>query len=483
MVELSHVSFRSDRKTLIDDISIVLKEGECLAVTGANGSGKTLLGRILAEELVPSSGETVFRMSPSYVSFERQEAVLEEERHRDDSRYFDGNGAEFPGRSLEEWITEGRPEGGADEREDILRRLDLWRIRDRGLRYLSTGEFRKTMVARALWEHPRLLIMDDPYDGLDKNASAYLKEQLDRLVSDGVTLVVISGRREDLPPGADRWLVMEEGTMIFLGSSDEGRKFLNRRKVKISHKISPYKPDESHSSGEAGAALISCRSVNVAYGDKKILSGLDWHVGKGEKWLLTGPNGAGKSTLLSLVNGDNPKAYGNDISLFGIKKGSGESVWDIKEKIGFVSGGFQMNYRVRAPILGVALSGFFDSIGLYDMPTEQQRRTAEEWLEFCGLGDLKNRSFEEVSFGERRMALIARSLVKSPPLLILDEPCQGLDDSHRDDIVTLCEELGRIDDLTMIYVTHSDVSTPRCLDRYISLVPAEMGGYTGRMEK
>ena len=483
MVELSHVSFRAGRKTLIDDISIILKEGECLAVTGANGSGKTLLGRILAEQLTPFSGEAVFRMSPSYVSFERQGAVLEEERLRDDSRYFDGNGAENPGRSLEEWVNEGRPEGEEDEREDILRSLDLWRIRDRGLRYLSTGEFRKTMVARALWEHPRLLIMDDPYDGLDKNAAAYLKDQMERLISEGVTLVVISGRREDLPPGADRWLVMEKGTIGFSGSPDEVRNYLDTRREKGLSVDSPYNPDKIHFSGEAGSTLISCRSVNVAYGEKKILSDLDWRVGKGDKWLLTGPNGAGKSTLLSLINGDNPKAYGNDISLFGNLKGSGESVWDIKEKIGFVSGGFQMNYRVRSPLLGVVLSGFFDSIGLYDRPTEQQKQIAEEWLEFCGLGDMKNRSFEEVSFGEKRMALIARSLVKSPPLLILDEPCQGLDDNHRDDVVFLCEELGRIDDLTMIYVTHSDVSTPRCLNRHISLVPVETGGYTDRIDK
>ena len=477
MIKLTDVSYKAGRKTLLQELDFSLNEGDCLAVTGANGSGKTLLGKILAGDILPSSGKIEFRLRPSYVSFEKQEAVLEEERLRDDSRFFDGNGAENPGRSLKEWIQEGRPGGDGEKLEALLRSLDLERIADRGLRYLSTGEFRKTMVARALWEQPEILVMDDPYDGLDREAAAYLKDRLNLLIEEGITLVIISGRREDLPAGSSHWLIMEEGKIGYFGTPEGGNAFLESRAVRTHSVESPYHPRGEEKEG-MGRSLIQCRSVNVTYGDKPILTDLDWVVTRGEKWLLSGPNGAGKSTLLSLINGDNPKAYGNDISLFGRKKGSGESVWEIKEKIGHVSGCFQMNYRVRAPLLEVVLSGFFDSIGLYDKPTEQQKQTAQAWLEFCGLGAMGSRSFEEVSFGEKRMALIARSLVKSPPLLILDEPCQGLDDRHRDEIVNLCENLGKIEDLTLIYVTHNEGSTPRCLDRKISLVPSDKGGFT-----
>ncbi len=482
MVKLEGIGFREGRKVLLDGIDLTISPGECLFITGNNGSGKTLLGNILAGVLAPTAGTVTSESRPAHVSFERQEAVMAEERLRDESRFLDGNGAENPGRSLEEWVREGR---NCSEEEDYLReilsKLGLERLKERGLRYLSTGEFRKTMTARALWEKADFMIFDDPYDGLDRQAAAFLKEMIHLFIQEGNTVALLSGKKEDIPEGTDRMVILEKGQIVFSGSLDEGLSFHDASRSLPSGKTAPYSTVSHRDRDGSAGPLISLSGVSVAYGEKKILSRLDWRIDRGDKWLLSGPNGAGKSTLLSLINGDNAKAYGQEIILFGTKKGSGESVWDIKERIGHVSGDFQLNYRVRTSVLGVILSGYYDSIGLYSRFSEQQKQTALGWMEFCGLKDRKKVSFEELSFGEKRMALIARSLIKSPELLILDEPCQGLDDAHRESVLALCAELCRIDDLTMLYVTHSDASTPVGLSHHLNLVPCDGGGFTGSL--
>jgi len=481
VVSLDGVGYKAGRRTLLEDISLTINRGECLFVTGANGCGKTLLGNILAGTIIPTSGSIISPVRPGHVSFERQEAVMEEERERDDSRFLDGDGSENPGRSVEEWVREGRScPGEEDFLGEILDNLDLTRLKDRGLRYLSTGEFRKTMTARALWERADFIIFDDPYDGLDRQAAAYLRGMIDSLSAGGTGVVLLSGKREDMPERTDTLVLLEGGRLLWSGPASEGREKLRRTKENTGETPAPYKVQERDPSLK-DAPLVELRDVRVAYGEKRILTDLNWRIGRGEKWLLSGPNGAGKSTLLSLINGDNPKAYGQDIHIFGTKKGSGESVWEIKERIGYLSGDFQLNYRVRTSLLGVILSGYYDSVGLYAHFSEMQRRTALDWMDFCGLKDRGRVSFEELSFGEKRMALIARSLIKSPELLILDEPCQGLDDAHRDRVIALCEDLGRIGELTLLYVTHSDASTPANLNRHLALIPHGEGGFTGNI--
>lgn len=474
MVTLKHIEFKSARGiTLLSIESLHMRREERWAITGSNGSGKSLLAQLVSTDLEPTSGEILRGGNPSYVAFERQEAIMEEERKRDDSRYLDLDGAENPGRTVTQWVSEDLTVSQEKVAETILL-LGLERAAERGLRYLSTGEFRKTMLCRALLEKSDYLVLDDPYEGLDKESSHSLRDLIAQLTESGRMIIVVSGRREDFPEGTTHLLILEEGRAIYSGLKKKGIELLDKLKesgksaLEIPYNIPP----------EKSAHPILMKKVNVAYEEKKILTDLNWQVEKGDKWLLTGPNGAGKSTLLSLINGDNPKAYGNDITLFGQKKGSGETIWELKKRIGYISGDFQMNYRVRSTLLGVVLSGFFDSVGLYSQVSESQKRVGQQWGDFCGLGDKINEPFEKLSFGEKRMALIARAMIKSPQLLILDEPCQGLDERHRDQVLALCERIGSLDDLTMLYVTHSQHNTPACLTKHISLVPHGDGGFT-----
>jgi molybdate transport system ATP-binding protein len=215
--------------------------------------------------------------------------------------------------------------------------------------------------------------------------------------------------------------------------------------------------------------LVSLRQVRVAYGESVILTDVTWTVRAGECWALQGPNGSGKTTLLSLLNGDNPQAYANDIRLFGRPRGSGESIWDLKRRIGWVAPEMQAHYAPATACREVVASGFFDSIGLYRDPTAEQQAEVARWLAGLGLAAHADQPFGALSAGEQRLVLFARALVKNPPLLVLDEPCVGLDPANRDRIVRLVDALGRQPGRALIYVTHHEEELPPAITHRLRL--------------
>lgn len=223
------------------------------------------------------------------------------------------------------------------------------------------------------------------------------------------------------------------------------------------------------------------KNVEVTYNGKPILRNITWEAGPRDTWMITGPNGSGKSTLLSLINGDNPKAYGQEIYLFGRKRGSGESVWDIKKKIGFVSGDFQFNYFIRSSVAEVVLSGFFDSIGLYKKVSEYEYHAAERWLESIDLLSKKDEPFQRLSFGQKRMVLIARAMIKNPKLFIADEPCQGLDDLHLREVLQTLDMVASAGETLLLYVTHNPGEFLHSPYYHLELIPCENGGFTNRI--
>jgi molybdate transport system ATP-binding protein len=215
--------------------------------------------------------------------------------------------------------------------------------------------------------------------------------------------------------------------------------------------------------------LVELHGASVSYGNVAILDGVDWTVRAGERWALLGPNGAGKTTLLSLIVGDNPQAYANRIWLFGRRRGSGESIWEVKQQIGWVAPELHLYHPRRITTNDVVCSGFFDTVGLYRRPSPQQRHRATRWMENLGISELAGLPMDEISEGEQRLVLIARALVKEPLLLVLDEPCQGLDEQHRDMVVQTIEALGSTPDTSIIYVTHDRDALPRNLTHMLKL--------------
>jgi molybdate transport system ATP-binding protein len=223
--------------------------------------------------------------------------------------------------------------------------------------------------------------------------------------------------------------------------------------------------------------LVSMEDVRVQYGHTTILDGLSWTMKSGENWVILGPNGCGKTTLLNLVTGDNPQAYANKIFLFGRRRGSGESIWDLKRRTGFVSSEFQIRYRKPISAFEVVLSGFFDSVGLYRDFTTEQKEIAEQWLEILGIADKSDRIFNQLSHGEQRMVLLARSMVKMPPILILDEPCQGLDRINRGRILEAIDVIGGHSQTNILYVTHYPDEIPASMTCMLQFEKRPDGGY------
>ena len=211
------------------------------------------------------------------------------------------------------------------------------------------------------------------------------------------------------------------------------------------------------------------RNIHVAYGEHVVLDGLNWTVRRGEHWAVVGPNGSGKSTLLSLITGDNLQVYANEVYLFGKRRGEGESIWDIRRRIGVVSPELQLRYRKPVSVREVVLSGFFDSIGLYRRPDPEQEAIADRWLEILGMAERAERPFTRLSYGEKRLALIVRAMVKSPELLILDEPCQGLDRANREMVLALMEGIGEQTTTGLIYITHHEEEMIPCIDHILRL--------------
>ncbi len=431
---------------MIETIGQFLQGGFSCAVLGTNGSGKSQL----AVELYDRA-----EVPCALVSLEQQIEVIEEERRNDDSDFLDYTD---PGRSVREFISEGGAITTALEQRFAMLRMEA--ILERGLRFLSTGEFRKAQLCRALAAAPERLILDEPFDGLDAPAQQELKAVLQELDRTGMQLVLLLNRVDEVAAAKRIFLIDEFGLVDAVEPGEELERFF--RMYDLPDAL-PEPPERERLELAAGTPLIDLKDAGVAYAGKPVFEGLNWRVERGEHWQVAGPNGCGKTTLLEMVSGDHPQLYANDVSVFGVRRGSGESVWDIKKHIGHVSSSVQVNYRVSTSVLHVVISGLHDSIGVYRRPSPPEIRCARAWLEMLHLGHKADQPLRRLSYGEQRLVLIARAMIKRPELLILDEPCQGLDEVNRRTILNLIQFIGSNSETTLLYVSHHVTDDIPCI--------------------
>lgn len=352
-----------------------------------------------------------------------------------------------------------------DERlkEELFEVFRIEPLLDKKIILLSSGELRKFQLTKTLLTAPRVLIMDNPFIGLDaptRELLFFLLERLTRLSS--VQIILVLSMLDDIPSFITHVIPVEDLTVL---PKMERGAYLTAFRVTdvpvtldaLQQRIAglPY-DGTNYDSGE----VVKLNKVSIRYDDRTILKELDWTVRRGEKWALSGENGAGKSTLLSLVCADNPQSYACDISLFGRKRGTGESIWEIKKHIGYVSPEMHRAYLKNLPAIEIVASGLHDSIGLYKRPQESQMATCEWWMDVFGIAALKDKPFLQLSSGEQRLALLARAFVKDPELLILDEPLHGLDTYNRRRVKKIIEAFCRRQDKTMIMVTHYESELP-----------------------
>ena len=313
---------------------------------------------------------------------------------------------------------------------------------------LSSGELRKFQLTKTLFANPSLLIMDNPFIGLDAETRDQLKELLQRLAKEReMEIMLVIAKTDDIPEFANEIKEMSplEAIPAHVLSEEKREAILSL----------PY-----HDNDYDCQRVVDMKKVCIRYGERTILKDVDWTIMNGERWALSGQNGSGKSTLLSLICADNPQSYACDITLFDRPRGSGESIWDIKKHIGYVSPEMHRSYKRNLPAIRIVASGLMDSIGLYAVPNEQDYEKCRWWLDIFGIGQLADKPFLQLSSGEQRLVLLARAFVKDPQLLILDEPLHGLDLWNRrlvkDVIETFCQRRNK----TMIMVTHYQTELP-----------------------
>ncbi len=321
---------------------------------------------------------------------------------------------------------------------------------DRSLRLMSSGERMKTLLDFVIAQRPKFIVLDNPFDNLDLQAQWYLKEVLE-VNSTTISMLQILHRERDLLPFmTDFYAIDNDGKIL---NYIDKQHFIDNFKV-IEHHFSDKIPPPIQAIKFEGEELVRMKNVRVTYNEKIIFENLSWTIKKGEFWHLVGLNGSGKTTILSMITGDNPKGYGQDLTLFGRKKGSGESVWEIKDKIGYITPSMTDLFSSRHTLLQMIISGFHDSIGLYIQPSDLQIKTANLWLELVGMNKLSSKLFCLLSAGQQRMALIVRAMVKHPPLLVLDEALAGLDEHNTSLSVALINKIASESDTTIIYVSH-----------------------------
>ena len=360
--------------------------------------------------------------------------------------------AAFAGRNGAKYITFRDSYGSYGDRNFFMQqRWNLFTLENdppsvggRPLVTLSSGELRKYQLDRALQGRPEYLVIDNPYIGLDPQARKLLTRRLNELAAT-TTLVLVLSRVAEIPPFITHVIPVADG------------------------KAGEKMPLEAYQDAVLPPAVIRMRGVTIRYGERVVLDSLDWTVRQGEHWALTGANGSGKTTLLSLICADNPMAYACNIELFGRPRGSGETIWDIKRNIGFVSPELHRAFQVDAPALDIVASGLFDTEGLYRHPSPEQYACARRWMGEFGIEAFAERPFLQLSSGEQRLCLVARAFVKDPPLYVLDEPLHGLDDAQRLHVKALLDRFCGAPGKTLLMVTHYPEEYPSCIDHSLTL--------------
>ena len=482
IIKLTDAVARNPFVRLNAPASVDFCDGEHIAIVAPNGAGKSLLVDMLTGKFLLREGELEYDFRPAatnyayknikYITF-RDTYGTSDFYYCYQMRWNQTEQDDVP--AVGDFLNL-IPEG--ETRDRLFRMFEIEPMLAKKVVHLSSGELRKMELVHNLSSSPRVLIMDNPFIGLDAETRRQLHQLLEELARSGtLQVVLVLSMMDDVPDFITHVVTVADGKVgekVTLeqyrsgyAASDAARRVaeeelfpaLDRRIAEL-----PYS-NENYISEE----IIRFNNVNIRYGERTILKDLNWTVRRGDVWALRGGNGSGKSTLLSLVCADNPQAYACDISLFGRKRGTGESIWEIKKHIGYVSPEMHRAYMKDMPAIEIVASGLFDTIGLYRRPHPDMMGICEWWMDIFGVAHLKDKSFMQLSSGEQRICLLARAFVKDPELLILDEPLHGLDTYNRRRVKRIIEAFCRRRDKTLIMVTHYDSELPTTVTDTITL--------------
>lgn len=353
-----------------------------------------------------------------------------------------------------------------EERHDIK---ILTKGSEQPLKTMSSGEQKRALLNYLLQKDPEFLILVNPFDNLDVATQEKLKEQLLK-ISPNKILVQLVSRSDDILPNTTDFFKLDGNTLYTYSSPNDFWRQNKTESLNFNGNI-PLPPASIDSPSNE---LVRFKNVCVSFDGRQVLRDINWTINRGGFWQLIGPNGSGKSTLLSMITGDSHKGYGQDLIIFGKQKGSGESVWDLKQKIGYYTPAITNKFRGHHSLENMIISGLHDSIGLYVQPTDSEKNLAEQWLQLLNLENRKNDYFKDLTIGESRLLMMARAMIKHPPLLILDEPTAGLDDASANLFAALVNKVAKESDTAIVFVSHRE--EPQLHPELIfELRPSEMG--------
>ncbi len=469
-IQIGNLTIFLGGKLLLDNINLKIGHGEQWAITGASGSGKSTLAKAIAGKIFHRGEVTFYNPQEQKI---KANILLIEQQHQFTNRsnvqqfYYQQR---FNSSDAEDSLTVAEQFDGSDQqqREYWINFFNLTPIIDKPLIQLSNGENKRLQLAKAMTESPSLLILDNPFVGLDKAGRSTLQEGLNKIVQ-AETKILLFANPEDLPSCITHLGIIEDGKIIYSGPKNNAP---IQDATTDAGMVTPSPLALKNLYANSNLAFqhaVEMRDVNIAYNGKKILSKFNWVIKKGERWCVTGPNGAGKSTLLSLISADNPQAYANEIYLFDRKRGTGESIWDIKKNIGYVSPELHLFFDLGITCQEAVASGLFDTIGLFRKPGPTETNIVLEWMEILGISAIREKRLNQLSLGEQRLVMLTRALVKSPPLLILDEPCQGLDSHQTARFKNTIDQICASTSTTLIYVSHYSQDIPSCITQHLQL--------------
>ncbi len=477
IIKIENGITRNPAYRMATPLNFTLSEGEHIAITGPNGAGKSLIADTITGRypLLMNEVRYDFHPSKSAMAYDNIKYITFRDSYGDaDSSYYYQQRWNSQDTENTPLVRDMLPEAKDKKMKKMLYSLfGIEEMLEKNIILLSSGELRKFQITKTLLSSPRVLIMDNPFIGLDANTRDLLHGLMAKLTQiTSLQIILILSKIDDIPDFITHVIPVNNRVCGEKITLEEFRQLspiipsrvLSEENIKRIMDI-PYSDNEYNVED-----IVELNKVSVKYGVRTILKDLDWKVRCGEKWALSGDNGAGKSTLLSLICADNPQSYACSISLFGNKRGSGESIWDIKKHIGYVSPEMHRAYLKNLPAVDIVASGLHDSVGLYKRSRPEQQHICEFWMDIFGILHFKDSNFLQLSSGEQRLVLLARAFVKDPELLILDEPLHGLDMSNRRLVKDIIEAFCKRRNKTMIMVTHYKNELPNVIDHNMHLI-------------
>ncbi|MRT93952.1 ATP-binding cassette domain-containing protein [Ancylomarina sp. 16SWW S1-10-2] len=493
MTDQAIISFENVRvqhldQILLDNITFKVNPGEQWAVIGASGSGKSALLKAITGKLHISKGIFTHSLLSEKAKKENSSQVLFNWKNLISSvsakhnftnlsnttnfyyqQRFNSSDSEDT-QTVEEYLNLVKPLTAHVPwtLERVIDRLNLKTLRNKHLIKLSNGETKRLLIAKALLKNPTLLLLDNPLTGLDIDSRSDINKLITEISDSGISIIMATSPFE-IPEAITHIINLDQGKISKILTQSE----FNPEDLHFSNQTNIDTKELQDllaiSKQENFKNIVKMKDVVIKYGDNTIIDHVNWTIKQGERWALLGHNGAGKSTLLSLINGDNPQAYANNISLFDVKRGSGESIWEIKKKIGFVSPEFFQYFPNTNSCLQVIESGFYDTLGLFRKSNPDKVKIAKRWMQLLEIEDSANKRFKNSSASTQRLCLLARALVKNPPLLIFDEPTQGLDSHQQQNFKHIIEKICEHSQVSLIYVSHYNHEIPKSVKNILKL--------------